>query len=100
MRRFDVKVTRGDGSKRRFRLLPLILWPLRQMDLTAWVIVIVGVLIVSHGTPHLLISYSCYGRCGAAANHTSCGYFGVQGMRWVHPDQNRCSPVSILPLDW
>lgn len=37
------------------------------------------------GTPHILVHYQCYGRCGQNATEFNCQYFGVRHQIGSYP---------------
>lgn len=48
------------------------------------------------GTPHILVHYQCYGRCGQNATEFNCKYFGIGGWRIAAPDQGKCARISLM----
>lgn len=48
------------------------------------------------GTPHILVHYQCYGRCGPNATEFNCQYFGVRGWQKGVAEQGRCPRVRLL----
>lgn len=59
---------------------------------------IAGLLLVSVfvGTPHILVHYQCYGRCGQDATEFSCQYFGVRGWKSAEPSEGKCQRIRLL----
>ena len=59
---------------------------------------LVGLLLVSIfvGTPHILVTYQCYGRCGQAATEFNCQYFGVWGWRTGQAEQGKCARFTLM----
>lgn len=48
------------------------------------------------GTPHVLVHYQCYGRCGQNATELNCQYLGVRGWQMMNAEQGRCRRVRLL----
>ena len=102
MSKFDVKVKKagGGGPQQPDPFWPLILKWLKGISPQGWMVIAVIACVLTVGTPHLLISYSCSGKCNKFSQQYDCAYFGVQGMRRnVPPHQGKCSPIKFLPLD-
>lgn len=59
---------------------------------------IAGLLVTSIfvGTPHVLVHYKCYGRCGQSATEFNCQYFGVRGWKAAEPRAGRCQRLRLL----
>lgn len=59
---------------------------------------IAGLLVASLfvGTPHILVHYQCYGRCGPQATELNCQYFGVRGWKVAEPSVGRCQRIRLL----
>ncbi len=102
MSKFDVKVKKaGGGGRKPDPFWPLIAKLLKAMPLQGWAVIALVIGVLTFGTPHLLISYSCYGYCNKFSQQFDCAYFGVLGMRRnLQPQQyGRCSAIRLLPLD-
>ncbi len=102
-KKFDVKVkkTGGGGPQQPDPFWALIVSVLKAIPPKGWLVVVLVLGVLTAGTPHLLISYTCHGRCNKFSQHYDCAYLGVQGMRRnVQPEhQGRCSAIRLLPLD-
>jgi len=48
------------------------------------------------GTPHMLIQYQCYGRCGQNATEFNCQYLGVRGWKVTDAEGSKCPRVRLL----
>jgi hypothetical protein len=48
------------------------------------------------GTPHILIHYQCYGRCGQSATEFNCQYLGVRGWKTAEPSAGRCQRMRLF----
>lgn len=59
---------------------------------------IAGLLVASLfvGTPHILVQYQCYGRCGQHATEFHCQYFGVRGWRVGEAEQGKCARFRLM----
>lgn len=55
---------------------------------------VVGSLIF--GSPHLLIQYKCYGRCGQNDTKFNCEYLGIGGWKVANPPNGKCAPVRLM----
>lgn len=98
MRKFDVKVKR---RSRPPRIDPGLLAALKLLDkipLAVWAIVAVVVAGMVWGTPHVLVTYHCYGSCHSPrANVFACDYLGIQGWRaGLLPVDGGCRIVRLL----
>lgn len=101
MRKFDVKVKKAGGGKPQpDPFWSLIAGLLKAIPPRGWLVIVCISGVLTVGTPHLLISYSCYGRCNKFSQQYDCAYLGVQGMRRnVQPKhQGRCAAIRLLPL--
>ena len=100
-KKYDVKVKKaGGGGPQPDPFWPLIAGLLKAIPPKGWLVIALVMGVLTFGTPHLLISYSCHGRCNKFSQQYDCAYFGVQGMRRnVPPHQGKCSPIKFLPLD-
>jgi len=47
------------------------------------------------GTPHILVHYQCYGRCGQSATEFNCRYLGVGGWQTAAPEQGKCARITL-----
>lgn len=48
------------------------------------------------GTPHMLIQYKCYGKCGQNATEFNCQYLGIRGCKVADPEQDKCPRIRLL----
>lgn len=56
----------------------------------------IAVAVLLFGTPHLLVTYECIGRC-TSSRARSCDYLGVHGWRnGVKPVRDRCTIIRLL----
>ena len=69
---------------------------LKRPGIVVSAVLCAGVLVF--GTPHLLVTYHCSGRCSMQHAY-ACNYYGIQGWRYVrHYDRRGCAMVRLLPL--
>ncbi|BCH14952.1 hypothetical protein [Mesorhizobium sp. L-2-11] len=59
---------------------------------------IAGLVLVSlvAGTPHILVQYQCYGRCGPTATELNCQYYGIRGWKTAEPSAGKCQRIRLL----
>lgn len=48
------------------------------------------------GTPHILVHYQCYGRCGPQATELNCQYYGIRGWKTAEPSGGKCQRIRLL----
>lgn len=48
------------------------------------------------GTPHILVHYQCYGRCGPQATEFNCQYYGIRGWKTAEPSAGKCQPMRLF----
>ena len=103
MPEFNVEVVGGQdvrpGPTKKQRAMRALHWLFRPRIKT-WLAISLGAGALIYGTPHLLITYSCYKSGGTCQVFTDCNYFGVQGWRAGYPDQGRCPYLRLLPIRW
>lgn len=73
-------------------------WLDSKLGVRFWSVTAVVVASLIFGTPHLLITYHCLGRCGSHTVETRCEYFGIRGWQVAPPDPEgqRCPRVRLL----
>ena len=99
-RDYDVRVESArkerevpDWERRMFAVAD---WLDARLGVRFWTLtgLVVGSLIF--GTPHLLIQYQCYGRCGQNASEFNCQYLGIRGWKLAEAEQGKCPRVRLL----
>lgn len=48
------------------------------------------------GTPHILVHYQCYGRCGPQATELNCQYLGIRGWKTAEPLAGKCQRMRLF----
>lgn len=71
-------------------------WLDARLGIRFWILAGLVVASVFVGTPHVLVHYQCYGRCGQNATEFNCQYFGVRGWRTMSAAQGQCPRVRLL----
>lgn len=61
-------------------------WTLTGLVVTSFVV----------GTPHVLVGYKCYGRCGGNATEFNCQYLGIRGWKAAEAEQDKCPRIRLL----
>jgi hypothetical protein len=74
----------------RLQMLPFYVWIAAGL---------VGIVLI-FGTPHLMITYTCYKSGGKCYQFTECNYVGVQGWRQGLPVEGRCSYIRMMKIKW
>lgn len=82
------------------RTLAAVIWWLVKPRRPTWLIGGLAAVIVTFGTPHLLVTYNCTGVGSAGYRCTACRYVGVQGMRNHLGFNWDCPAVAMLPVNW
>lgn len=98
MSKFDVKVKSAPRKPKPSWLGRIVPGLLHRVPVEGWVIAGLAAAVLVFGTPYLLISYRCDGRCGRAPEY-GCAYWGVQGGRYGGPQDGRCPRIRLFPLD-
>lgn len=71
-------------------------WLDARLGIRFWTLTGLVIAGLAFGTPHLLISYHCFGPCSTARAH-SCDYLGIGGWRTgMNPEQGRCPVIRLL----
>jgi len=71
-------------------------WLDARLGVRFWILAGLVVASVFAGTPHVLVHYQCYGRCGQNATEFNCQYLGVRGWRKTSAEQGHCARVRLL----
>jgi hypothetical protein len=71
-------------------------WLDARLGVRFWILAGLVAASVVAGTPHVLVHYQCYGRCGQNATEFNCQYFGVGGWRLAEPARGKCARVKVL----
>ncbi len=82
-REFEVKVESA-GSDTAMpdwerRLYAGANWLDARLGIRFWIMAGLVITSLVVGTPHVLVNYQCYGRCGQNANESNCQYLGIGG---------------------
>lgn len=99
-REFEVKVDAAGSEKAvpewERRLYVGANWLDARLGIRFWVLagLVIASLVV--GTPHVLVHYQCYGRCGQSATELNCQYLGIRGWRTGPPEQSKCSRFRLM----
>lgn len=99
-REFEVKVDEA-GSNTAMpewerRLYACANWLDARLGVRFWILAGLVVASLFVGTPHVLVHYQCYGRCGQNAPEFNCQYFGVAGWKIHKPGGDRCQRIRLL----
>jgi hypothetical protein len=99
-REFEVKVE-GSGSNTGLpdwerRLYAVANWLDARLGIRFWILT--GIVVASFfvGSPHVLVHYQCYGRCGQNATEFNCQYLGMRGWRMMNAEQGKCPRVRLM----
>lgn len=99
-REFEVKVDEASSDKAmpewERQLYVGANWLDARLGVRFWILAGLVVASLFVGTPHVLIHYQCYGRCGQNAPEFNCQYLGVTGWRKISAEQGRCQRVRLL----
>lgn len=71
-------------------------WLDARLGIRFWMLT--GLVIASFvvGTPHILVQYHCYGRCGDTATEFDCQYFGIRGWKAADAEQGKCPRFRLF----
>lgn len=99
-RDYDVKVESAKGEQQKpdweRQAETVADWLDARLGIRFWTLT--GLVIASFvvGTPHMLIQYQCYGRCGQNASEFNCQYLGVRGWKVTDSEQGKCPRLRLL----
>ncbi|MBA4174018.1 MAG: hypothetical protein C0511_15510 [Hyphomicrobium sp.] len=71
-------------------------WLDARLGIRFWLLAVLVVASFFVGTPHVLVHYQCYGRCGQNATELNCQYIGIRGWKLAEPAQGKCARVKLL----
>lgn len=71
-------------------------WLDARLGIRFWLLAGLVIASLVAGTPHVLVHYQCYGRCGQNATEFNCQYFGIRGWRLADAAQGKCPRVKLL----
>lgn len=74
-------------------------WLDTRLRWRTWFILGFVVLVVTAGTPHMLVTYRCYGQCGYPnTREFDCDYLGIWGWRKAEPDDRtgKCARFLLM----
>ena len=77
---------------------PYVDWLDRKLGWRFWAVVSIVLVSLVVGTPHMLVTYMCYGRCGHPSTvEYGCNYIGIRGWKTAEPDEGtRKCPRFLL----
>lgn len=81
------------------QIKPYVDWLDSKLGFRFWALVAVVLVSVFAGTPHILVTYQCYGSCSRQnAVEFDCDYFGIWGWTKAEPDEatRRCARFLLL----
>lgn len=97
---FEVKVESADSPSGKpdweRRLYTGAGWLDARLGIRFWILTGLVLASLAVGTPHVLVHYQCYGRCGQGATEVNCQYFGVGGWRTAAPERNQCTRIKLM----
>ncbi len=99
-REFEVKVESAGSDTAtqdwERRLYAGANWLDGRLGIRFWIMtgLVIASLVV--GTPHILVHYQCYGRCGQNATEFNCQYFGVRGWQTAAPEHGKCARIRLI----
>jgi hypothetical protein len=71
-------------------------WLDARLGIRFWTLTGLVVASLIFGTPHMLIQYQCYGRCGKYATEFNCQYLGMGGWKVAPEVEGKCPRVRLL----
>lgn len=77
-----------------------VAWWIVKPRRASWALASIVAVVVTFGTPHVLVTYTCLWRGTPGQRCTACAYFGVQGMRGHVGRDGNCPLITLLPVDW
>jgi hypothetical protein len=78
---------------------PYIDWLDSKLRWRTWFIIGFVVLVAVAGTPHILVTYKCYGNCRHQhAQEFDCNYLGIWGWQTAEPDRQtrKCARFLLM----
>jgi len=95
---FRPKVTKSSGKDRRPNpaVETAFAWATKFRP-RLWLAMALAVAGFTFGTPHLLVTYHCYGKCRSDYVAYACDYIGIGGWREnERPVRERCPVLRLL----
>lgn len=93
------RIVAAQSERSTTRKVAGVVWFLVKPRRPTWALGALAFVLVTFGTPHLLVSGSCTGT-GAGSRCYECRYLGVQGV-WSHMGPNwNCPVVAMIPMNW
>lgn len=75
-------------------------WFLLKPRRPTWAFGALALVIVTFGTPHLLVWHNCTGKGTPGSRCYECRYLGLQGV-WSHMGPNwNCPVIAMIPVNW
>lgn len=74
----------------------IAMWLDARLGMRFWTLTGIVLASLLFGTPHMLIQYKCYGRCGPNATEFNCQYLGIRGWKPTDAEQGKCPRVRLL----
>lgn len=99
-REFEVKVEAAESNTAvpdwERRLYIGANWLDARLGVRFWILTGLVVGSLFFGTPHVLVHYRCYGRCGQNATEFNCQYFGISGWRTAAAVHVNCARIRLM----
>lgn len=95
---FRPKVTKapGKGKQQSAVLTYAFAWATKFRP-RLWLVMGLAIADFTFGTPHLLVTYHCYGKCRSDRVAYACDYLGIGGWREnERPVRDRCPVIRLL----
>ena len=93
------RITAAQSERSLMRKVAGLIWFVVKPRRPTWALGALAFVVVSFGTPHLLLWHSCTGT-GAGSRCYECRYLGFQGV-WSHMGPNwNCPVIAVIPVNW
>ena len=97
--RVSERIVAAQSERSTTRKVAGFAWFLVKPRRPTWALGALAFVLVTFGTPHLLVSGSCTGT-GAGSRCYECRYLGLQGV-WSHMGPNwNCPVIAMIPMNW
>ncbi|WP_170765890.1 hypothetical protein [Ruegeria lacuscaerulensis] len=96
-RRADIPTAPSNGT---WRAVARAAWWIAKPRRITWAPAAVAALVLSFGTPHLLVYYRCGGVGTPGQRCYECNYYGVQGLRGQLGERWNCPVITMIPVNW
>ena len=94
------RIATAQSERSLMRKVAGVLWFVVRPRRPTWALGALAFVLVSFGTPHLLVWDNCTGKGTPGSRCYECRYGGFQGV-WSHMGPNwNCPVIAMIPVNW